>query len=198
MNYCNSFDISRCCVWNVALMSRSSFKYSVRHEWLDLCILHRLMHVWPAVISWWNGDGNLWNTFEMGGMVGLLCLLLEAGKHKTVSKLYISTSRQVARVRQHNVTTCGTHLDKFQGQASKSTWPASPIVVACGSWPGFTKLTALVKPPTSGSGLPDWFDRKPVETGWIQIQIQKHMCNRFRPVYRPVYRSGLTDYRCFN
>ena len=63
---------------------------------------------------------------------------------------------------------------------------------------GFTKPIGPVKPPTSGSGLLDRFDRK---TGWIQIQIQKHMCNRFRPVYRPVwpvYRSGLTGYRCFN
>jgi len=32
-------------------------------------------------------------------------------------------------------------------------------------WPGFTKLTRPVKPPTSGSVLPDWFDRKPVKTG---------------------------------
>ena len=65
----------------------------------------------------------------------------------------------------------------------------------------FTKPSGPIKPPTSGSGLPDRFDQKSVETGWIQIQIQKHMYNRFRPVYRPVwpvYRSGLTGYRCFN
>ncbi|KAG2615451.1 hypothetical protein PVAP13_3NG057790 [Panicum virgatum] len=37
---------------------------------------------------------------------------------------------------------------------------------------GFTKPTGPVKLSTSGSGLPDRFDRKPVETGWIQIQIQ--------------------------
>jgi len=30
---------------------------------------------------------------------------------------------------------------------------------------GFTNPTGPVKPPPSGSGLPDWFDRKPVETG---------------------------------
>ena len=64
--------------------------------------------------------------------------------------------------------------------------------------PGFTNPTGPVKPPPSGSGLPDRFDRKPVETGWIQIQIQNRMCNRFRPVYRPVwpvYRPGWPVYR---
>ena len=48
--------------------------------------------------------------------------------------------------------------------------------------------TGPVKPPLSGSGLPDRFDRKPVETG----QIQNRMFNRFRTAYRsvwPVYRS---------
>ena len=63
---------------------------------------------------------------------------------------------------------------------------------------GFFFPTAPVKPPPSGSGLPDRFDRKPVDTGWIQIQIQNRMCNQFWPVYRPfwpVYQSGLTGYR---
>ena len=31
--------------------------------------------------------------------------------------------------------------------------------------PGFTNPTGPVKPPPSGSGLPDRFDRKPVKTG---------------------------------
>jgi len=61
-------------------------------------------------------------------------------------------------------------------------------------FPGFTIPTGPVKPPPSGSGLPDRFDRKPVETGWIQIQIQNRMCKRFRPVYRLVWPV----YRCFN
>ena len=34
-----------------------------------------------------------------------------------------------------------------------------------GSESGFTKPTGPVKPPLSGSGLLDRFDRKPVETG---------------------------------
>ena len=33
----------------------------------------------------------------------------------------------------------------------------------------------------------DRFDRKPVETGQIQIQIQNRMSKRFRLVYRPVW-----------
>ena len=52
--------------------------------------------------------------------------------------------------------------------------------------PGFTIPTDPVKPSPSGSSLPDRFDRKPVETDQIQIQIQNRMCKRFRPVYRPV------------
>ena len=43
----------------------------------------------------------------------------------------------------------------------------------------------------AGQGLqnrwePIWFDRLPVETGQIQIRIQKTQFNRFVPVYRPV------------
>ena len=33
--------------------------------------------------------------------------------------------------------------------------------------PGLNKPTGPVKPARSDSGLPDWFDRKPVETGQI-------------------------------
>ena len=63
---------------------------------------------------------------------------------------------------------------------------------------GFLNPTGPVKSPPSGSGLPDRFDRQPVETGRIQIQIQNRMCNRFRPIYRPVwlvYRPGWPVYR---
>jgi len=52
------------------------------------------------------------------------------------------------------------------------------------SFPGLNKPTCLVKPARSGSGLPDRFDRKPVETG--QNQIQNRMFDRFRPAYQSV------------
>ena len=44
---------------------------------------------------------------------------------------------------------------------------------------GLNKLTGTVKPPRSGSGLSDRFDRKPVEIGGIQ----KRLFNRFRSAY---------------
>ena len=43
-------------------------------------------------------------------------------------------------------------------------------------------LTGGLKPPPTGSGLPDRFDRLPVKTG----QIQNRMFNQFRSAYRPV------------
>ena len=48
------------------------------------------------------------------------------------------------------------------------------------SWPapGLSKPTGPVKSVRSGSGLPDRFDRKPVETGQIQ-KIQNRVLNRF-------------------
>ena len=51
---------------------------------------------------------------------------------------------------------------------------------------GLNKPTGPVKPARSGNGLPDRFDRKSVEIGQIQNQIQNPMFNRFLPVYRPV------------
>ena len=51
---------------------------------------------------------------------------------------------------------------------------------------GLSKPTGPVKPARSGSGLPNRFDRKPVETGQIQNQIQNRMFNRFRLAYRSV------------
>ena len=42
--------------------------------------------------------------------------------------------------------------------------------------------TGPVKLPPSGSGLPDRFDQKPVETGWIQIQIQINSKTPMQPV----------------
>ena len=38
--------------------------------------------------------------------------------------------------------------------------------------PGLSKPTGPVKPVRSGSGLPDRFDRKPVETGQIKIKFK--------------------------
>ena len=55
------------------------------------------------------------------------------------------------------------------------------------SRPGLNKPTGLVKPARSGNGLPDRFDRKPMETDQIQNQIQNRMFNQFLPVYRPVW-----------
>ena len=52
---------------------------------------------------------------------------------------------------------------------------------------GLSKPTGPVKPERSGSGLPDRFDRKPVETGQIQNQIQNRMFNRFQTAYRSVW-----------
>ena len=52
--------------------------------------------------------------------------------------------------------------------------------------PGLTLPTGPAKPARSGTGIPVRFGRKPVQTGWIQIWIQKSQCNRFGPVYRPV------------
>ena len=54
------------------------------------------------------------------------------------------------------------------------------------SFPGLDKPTCPVKPGRSGSGLPDRFDRKPVETSQIQNQIQNRMFDRFRPAYQSV------------
>ena len=59
------------------------------------------------------------------------------------------------------------------------------------SEPGFTLPTGLAKPAGSGTGIPDRFDRKPIQTGRSQIWIQKPQCKRFVPAYRsiwPVYR----------
>ena len=53
--------------------------------------------------------------------------------------------------------------------------------------PGLSKPTGPVKPARSSSGLPDRFDRKPVETGQIQNQIQNRMFNRFRTAYWSVW-----------
>ena len=53
--------------------------------------------------------------------------------------------------------------------------------------------TGLTKPPPSGSGKPDRFDRLPKKTGQIQISNKKRQFNQFLPVSRPVwpvYRSG--------
>ena len=64
--------------------------------------------------------------------------------------------------------------------------------------PGFFFPTGNPKPEHSGSGKPDRFDRLPVETGQIQIWIQKTQFNRFVPVYRsvwPVYRPVWPVYR---
>ena len=55
-----------------------------------------------------------------------------------------------------------------------------------GSGLGLSKPTGPVKSVRSGSGLPDRFDRKPVEIGQIQNQIQNRMFNRFRTAYRLV------------
>ena len=55
--------------------------------------------------------------------------------------------------------------------------------------------TGLTKPPPSGSGKPDRFDRLPEKNGQIQISNQKRQFNRFPPVSRPVYRSGLSGNR---
>ena len=46
--------------------------------------------------------------------------------------------------------------------------------------------TGPLKPPGSGSGKPDRFDRKPVKTGQIQISNYRRQFNRFPPVSRPV------------
>ena len=54
------------------------------------------------------------------------------------------------------------------------------------SCPGINLPIGPVKPAGSGTGIPDQFGRKPVETGQIQIQIQNRMFNRFRPAYRSV------------
>jgi hypothetical protein len=57
----------------------------------------------------------------------------------------------------------------------------------------FFKSTGIPgKPAGSGTGIPDWFGRKLVQTGRSQIWIQKPQCKWFVPVYRsvwPVYRS---------
>ena len=63
---------------------------------------------------------------------------------------------------------------------------------------GFFLPTDPTKPPPSGSGKPDRFDRLPKNTGQIQISNKKWQFNRFPPVswpVRPVYRFGLTGYR---
>ena len=52
----------------------------------------------------------------------------------------------------------------------------------CGFHPGFNLPTGPVKPAGSGTGIPDRFGRKPVETGQIQIRL----FNRFRPAYRSI------------
>ena len=65
---------------------------------------------------------------------------------------------------------------------------------------GFFLPTGGLKPPPTGSGLPDRFDRLPEKTGQIQNPNQKLMFNQFRSASRPVglvYRSGLTGYWCF-
>ena len=48
---------------------------------------------------------------------------------------------------------------------------------------GFFLPTGGLKPPPTGSGLPDRFDRLLVKTG----QIQNRMFNRFRSAYWPVW-----------
>ena len=71
-------------------------------------------------------------------------------------------------------------------------------LLSCVWLAGFYLPTGPVKPARSGSGLPDRFDRKPVETGQIQNQIQNRMFNRFRTAYRsvwPVYRPVWPVYR---
>ena len=52
---------------------------------------------------------------------------------------------------------------------------------------GFLLPTGPTKPAGSGTGIPDRFGRKPIETCQIQIWIQKTQFNRFVPVYRPVW-----------
>ena len=54
------------------------------------------------------------------------------------------------------------------------------------------KIKFKIACSTGSDQLTDRFDRLPV------FQIQNCMFNRFRLAYRPVYRSGLTGYRCFN
>ena len=55
--------------------------------------------------------------------------------------------------------------------------------------------TSGTKPPPTGSGKPDRFDRLPEKTGHIQNPNQKLMFNQFLSASRPVYRFGLTGYR---
>ena len=65
---------------------------------------------------------------------------------------------------------------------------------------GFFFPTGPVKPPPSGSGLPDRFDRKPLEIGGIQ-NPGCNLGSRYRPVRPnrrgpvPVYRTGLAGNR---
>ena len=63
---------------------------------------------------------------------------------------------------------------------------------------GFFLPTGPLKPPASGSGKPDRFDRKSVKTSQIQISNYRRQFNRFPPVNRrvwPVNQSGLSGNR---
>ena len=66
----------------------------------------------------------------------------------------------------HSVECSGCSL-----AAIEFSWFGKGVLIQ----PGLNKPTGPVKPTRSSSGLPDRFDRKPVETGQIQNQIQNRM-----------------------
>ena len=68
---------------------------------------------------------------------------------------------------------------------------AASLLLACCCSSREQPRSQLPNTVESGFGIPVRFGRKPIETGQIQILIQKPPCNRFGPAYRsvgPVYR----------
>jgi len=54
----------------------------------------------------------------------------------------------------------GSDVEEANREASRNKW-----ILELQDRSRVSKSDGPVKPPPSGSGLPDWFDRKPVETG---------------------------------
>jgi hypothetical protein len=108
--------------------------------------------------------------------------------------------RDLGQIKQELQSTQASSTDNPARQpgSPRHKNPPTMTTLALSTVPSrFTNPTGPVKSAGSGSDIPDRFDRKPIQTDWIQIWIQKPQCNRFEPV-RPVYRPVWPVYRWFN